>query len=43
MKSRPKEIVLGFLLVIVGCYLLWDAFDNRGKKMPWPVSGLAPW
>jgi hypothetical protein len=42
MKSRGKETALGLALVIVGCFLLWDAFDNRGKKMPWPMSGLSP-
>jgi putative Mn2+ efflux pump MntP len=43
MKNRKGEIILGLVLVVVGCLLLWDAFDNRGKKMPWPGGGLAPW
>jgi hypothetical protein len=43
IKSRFWESVIGILLVVLGCYLLWDAWDNRGSKMPWPASGLAPW
>jgi hypothetical protein len=43
IKDKKTEVVLGLLLFIIGCILLWDAFDNRGKKMPWPAGGLAPW
>jgi hypothetical protein len=43
MKDRQAEILLGFLITAIGGLLLWDAFDNRGKKLPWPLSGLAFW
>jgi hypothetical protein len=43
INSRRTEIAVGLLLFVVGCFLLWDAFDNRGRKMPWPAGGLAPW
>jgi hypothetical protein len=43
IKSQGWEAVIGILVVIAGCVLLWDAFDNRGRKLPWPASGLAPW
>lgn len=43
LKSRGWEITIGLGLALVGMLLLWDAFDNRGKKMPWPAGGLAPW
>jgi hypothetical protein len=43
VQSQGWEAVVGFVLVFIGCALLWDAFDNRGRKLPWPVSGLAPW
>jgi hypothetical protein len=43
MKSQGWEMALGLLVVVIGCTLLWDATDNRGRKMPWPASGLAPW
>lgn len=43
MADRRTEMFVGFILAFVGGILLWDAFDNRGKKLPWPLSGLAPW
>lgn len=43
IESRKREIILGLLLALLGGMLLWDAFDGRGKKMPWPASGMAPW
>lgn len=43
LKNRLTEIVLGSVLALIGLCLLWDAFDGRGKKLPWPASGLAPW
>ena len=44
LVRNPKvEATLGFLMLILACVLIWDAFDNRGKKLPWPVSGLLPW
>jgi hypothetical protein len=43
MKNRKAEIALGFVAFMIGCLLLYDAFDARGKKMPWPAGGLAPW
>lgn len=43
IKSQGWEALVGLIVVVIGCYLLWDSFDNRGRKMPWPVSGLAPW
>lgn len=43
MSDQRTEMVIGFFLAIVGLILVWDAFDNRGKKLPWPLSGLLPW
>jgi uncharacterized membrane protein HdeD (DUF308 family) len=43
IPHRRTEIVIGILLFVVGSFLLWDAFDNRGKKMPWPASAVTPW
>jgi len=43
IRNSKAEGVLGFLLLILACVLIWDAFDNRGKKLPWPVSGMLPW
>jgi hypothetical protein len=43
IQNRRAEITIGLLLFILGCYLLYDAYDARGKRLPWPASGLAPW
>jgi hypothetical protein len=42
-KNRRMEILIGAILFLAGCLLLYDAYDARGKKMPWPAGGLAPW
>jgi hypothetical protein len=43
IKDRKTEILVGVLLFIVGSLLLYDAFDARGKKVPWPGGAIAPW
>jgi hypothetical protein len=42
-KNRRTEIILGIALFLVGALLLFDAFDARGKKIPWPASAVTPW
>lgn len=43
LKSRKTEIAIGFVALVIGSVLLWDAFDNRGKPLPWPLSAFMPW
>jgi hypothetical protein len=43
IQNRKYEIIIGILAFLLGCFLLYDAFDKRGKKMPWPAGGMAPW
>jgi hypothetical protein len=43
IKDRGMEIFLGLILFLAGALLLYDAFDARGKKMPWPAGAIAPW
>lgn len=42
VKSRKVEIWLGVIAFIVGSYLLWDAYDNRGKNMKFPMGTFMP-
>lgn len=42
VKNRKAELILGFALFAVGTALLWDAYDNRGVKMRWPLGGIMP-
>jgi hypothetical protein len=43
MQNRRMEIALGLLAFVIGCILIYDAYDARGKRLPWPASGLTPW
>lgn len=43
IRDRKVEILIGVIAFAVGCLLLWDAFDGRGKRLPWPANKIAPW
>jgi hypothetical protein len=43
IKDRKLEIFVGVILFLVGALLVWDAFDGRGKNLPWPLGAIAPW
>lgn len=43
IQDRKLEIIVGIILFMIGSLLLWDAFDGRGRKMPWPGGAIAPW
>jgi hypothetical protein len=40
--DRKAEILVGLVLFLAGSMLIWDAFDGRGKKMPWPGGAIMP-
>jgi len=43
IQNRSMEIYLGIMLFIIGSILIYDAYNARGQKLPWPASLLAPW
>ena len=43
IKDRKTEICVGLLLFLIGAVLIYDAFDRRGKKVPWPGGAILPW
>jgi len=43
IRNRKVEIGVGIVLFLVGALMIWDAYDGRGKKVPWPAGGLLPW
>lgn len=43
IQNRKYEILIGVILFLAGALLVYDAYDARGKKMPWPAGALAPW
>lgn len=43
IQNRKAEITIGIILFLVGALLVYDAFDARGKNLPWPLGAIAPW
>jgi hypothetical protein len=43
MQNRMLEILIGIVLFMAGALLVYDAYDGRGKKLPWPAGAVAPW
>lgn len=42
-EQWKTEALVGLFFIILGGFLVWDCFDNSGRKLPWPLSGLAFW
>lgn len=43
IQNRAAEILVGVVLFLIGALLIFDAFDARGKKVPWPAGAVLPW
>lgn len=43
IADKHTEIVAGSVLVLVGFVLLYDAWEGRGGKKPWPLGTILPW
>lgn len=43
IQDRRAEIAIGLFLFLIGALLMYDAFDGRGKPVPWPANKLTPW
>jgi hypothetical protein len=43
IQNRKAEILIGLVLFLLGSLLMYDAFDGRGKKVPWPGGAILPW
>jgi hypothetical protein len=43
IEDRKVEIIIAIGLFIFASLLMFDAFDARGKKLPWPASAIMPW
>jgi hypothetical protein len=40
IQDRRTEIVVGALCLAAGSWLIWDAYDGRGRKRPWALHLL---
>lgn len=43
LENRGFEIALAIGLIALGSLCLWDAFDNRGKDLPWFARWFSFW
>jgi hypothetical protein len=43
IQDRRKEIFVGILLFFIGALLMYDAYEARGKPIPWPANKFTPW
>lgn len=40
-RNRRRALLLGYAGIAVGSYLLYEAYEKRGRSRPW-LSKLAP-
>lgn len=43
LENRTLEITIAIVLVLAGCFLIWDCFDNSGKQLPWFARWFSFW
>lgn len=42
-QSQTTAIVVGAVFFTVGCLCLYDAWERRGQRTPWPARMFTPW
>lgn len=42
VRNRTHALLGGYALVAAGAWLLYDAYERRGRKRPWLLGKLAP-
>jgi hypothetical protein len=40
IHDRRTEILVAASCLAMGSWLMWDAYDGRGKRRPWALSLL---
>jgi hypothetical protein len=40
LQDRGLELGLGVVLFVVSSWLIWDAYEGRGKQRPFPARFL---
>jgi hypothetical protein len=43
IRSRKAEIALGVAAFLAGSLLIRDAYDGRGREMPWAFRPFSWW
>lgn len=42
IRDQRRAIGLGLILFAVAVLVLYDAYDRRGSRPPWPLRALLP-
>jgi hypothetical protein len=40
VRDRRTEVWLGVAAYVLGSWLLWDAYEGRGRSKPWAARWL---
>lgn len=40
IQDRRTEVLVAAGLLTLGSWLMWDAYDGRGRRRPWALSLL---
>lgn len=43
IPHRTTGLVIGWGLLIVALFVLYDVYDRRGFRAPFPLSAILPW
>jgi hypothetical protein len=42
MRDPGHQVALGAVLFIAAAYCIWDAYEGRGRRRPFPAAVLLP-
>lgn len=42
IRDKRAAVLLGLALFVAGVVVLWDAYERRGGRAPWPLRAFLP-
>jgi hypothetical protein len=42
IADKRTAVLLGLMLFVAGAIVLWDAYERRGGRAPWPLRAFLP-
>lgn len=42
IRDRNRELVIGVALLVASAWLVWDAYEGRGRNRPFAAHFLLP-
>ena len=43
IRRQATAVAVGGVLVLAGFFVLYDAYDGRGRRKPWALGPFLPW